>query len=317
MKADAEFLESSADTRTESVPLSHLSVEVGHFYAPDLDRDAALLADHFRRISPWLAAARDALPFSRPRVSTCFLIDDYFGRPESPSTMIPALLGAAREAGLAIDYLVRESGVAESRAIGTGCSLVELVVARLVEDPPPDTTGARPPFQETGWLSNGQRSPSPWAPPVENAATNHSIFADIELWNAGADGRTWSCAMLAAVWQLLRLGVLRDHGRRVAVPEPLPTDLPDDWRELPVVSQVSDHVAPFTAYRAMTVCAPQFLPVENAIRTILQQVAIEPAVLGQLAARAAAEQLVLPAAVVDRIEYLFVDTGPVRDADSR
>ncbi|WP_328461910.1 SCO2522 family protein [Actinoplanes sp. NBC_00393] len=313
MRAEAEFIESSADGRTESVPLSHLSVELGHFCGSD----PAFLADSFRRISPWFSAARDALRFPRPRVSTCFLIDDYFGRPEPPRTLIAELLGAAEEAGMTIDYLVRASGFAEPRDTDPGCSLAELVMARVVEDPPPDTTGARPPVQQSGWLSNGQRSPSPWAPPAENAATDHSIFADIELWNAGSDGRRWSCAMLASVWQLLRLGVLRDHGRRVAVPEPLPAGLPHDWRELPVVSQVSDRAAPFTAYRTMTVCAPLFLPVENAIRTILQQVAIEPAVLGQLAARATAEHLDLPAAVVDRIEYLFVDTGPVRDADSR
>jgi hypothetical protein len=156
-----------------------------------------------------------------------------------------------------------------------------------------------------------------WLPPAENAAVNHSIFADIELWRDGDDGRLWSCAMLAAVWQLLRLGVLRDNGRRVGVPQRLPEELPNDWRALPMVLQVNEKAAPFSAYRTMTVCAPLFLPVENAVRTILQQVAVDPAVSGQIRKRGADEGLVVAPEAVDRIEYLFVDTGPVRGASPR
>ncbi|MEU4425139.1 SCO2522 family protein [Actinoplanes sp. NPDC024001] len=344
MKADAEFFESTADSRVESVPLSHLSVELGHFYSPDLGRDADFFVDHFRRINRWYSAARDALqdtfPVRSPRISTCILIDDYFGRLESPQKLIPKLLGAAAEGGIVIDYLARESGCADwavpididppdpGEDLPPGRSLAELVEARLVEDPPPDTTGARPPVQQTGWLCNGQRSPSTdhheamkrptgWVPPAENAAMNHSIFADIELWNEGPNGRVWSCAMLAAVWQLLRFGALRDNGRRVAVPQRLPDDLPADWRELPAVSQVGERAAPFSAYRTLTVCAPLFQPIENAVRTILQQVAVEPAVLDQIQARASDEGLILAPAVVDRIEYLFVNTGPVRGVGPR
>jgi hypothetical protein len=211
--------------------------------------------------------------------------------------------------------------------VPAGLSLAELVEARLVEDPPPDTTAARPPVRHTGWLCNGQRSPATetheamkrptaWRPPGENAAVNHSIFADIELWRDHGDQRLWSCAMLAAVWQLLRLGVLRDNGRQVAPPQPLPGDLPDNWRALPMVLQVNERAAPFSAYRALTICAPLFLPVENAVRTIMQQVAVDPAVLAQIGARGHDEGMMLPPAVVDRIEYLFVDTGPVRGAGS-
>lgn len=338
MRADAEFFESTADLRVESVPLAHLSVELGHFYSPDLRRDEEFFVDHFRRIGGWFAAARAACETANPRISTCVLIDDYFGRPDPPRALVRKLLDAARKAGLEIDYLVRESGCVHTVAaiesdpaepaetVPAGLSLAELVEARLVEDPPPDTTGARPPVHQTGWLCNGQRSPvqkneamkSPvaWGPPAENAAVNHSIFADIELWRDNGRDRLWSCAMLAAVWQLLRLGVLRDNGRRVAAPHPLPGDLPDDWRALPMVLQINKRAAPFSAYRAMTICAPLFLPVENAVRTILQQVAVDPAVLAQIAARGADEEITLPPAVVDRIEYLFVDTGPVRGADS-
>jgi hypothetical protein len=209
--------------------------------------------------------------------------------------------------------------------VPAGLSLAELVEARLVADPPPDTTAARPPVRQTGWLCNGQRSPvtesyvamkkpTAWQPPAENAAVNHSIFADIELWRDDGDHRLWSCAMLAAVWQLLRLGVLRDNGRLVVPPHPLPADLPDDWRALPMVLRINEGAEPFSAYRALTICAPLFLPVENAVRTILQQVAVDPTVLAHIGERSAKEAIPLPPAVVDRIEYLFVDTGPVRGA---
>ncbi|BCL12287.1 SCO2522 family protein [Micromonospora sagamiensis] len=341
MRTDAEFFESTADPRVESVPLAHLSVELGHFYYPDLSQDAGFFVDHFRRIARWSATARaachDVVRGKKPRISTCVLIDDYFGQPESPRTLLPKLIRAARDGGLEIDYLARESGCADAaepadpdpaepaETAPTGLSLAELVEARIVEDPPPDTTGARPPVRQTGWLCNGQRSPATdrheamkrsvaWLPPAENAAVNHSVFADIELWRDGDQGRQWSCAMLAAVWQLLRLGVLRDQGRRVAVPRPVPDELPDDWRRLPPVLQLNPRAAPFSAYRTMTICAPLFLPVENAVRTILQQVAVDPTVRDQVAARGADEGIVLPPAVVDRIEHLFVDTGPVRGA---
>lgn len=348
MRADAEFFESTADGRVESIPLAHVSVELGHFYAPDLSQDAEFFVNHFRRIAGWFAAVRSAseerVRGKHPRISTCILVDDYFGVPESPRTLIPKLLGAAREGGLSVDYLARESGcAAQSKSAGmdqaarggaepaelvsTGISPAELVISRVVEDPPPGSTAARPPVSETGWLCNGQRSPATdsheamkrpaaWLPPAENAAVNHSVFADIELWRDGDHGRQWSCALLAAVWQLLRLGVLRDHGRRIAVPRPLPEELPEDWRGLPAVAQVNERAAPFSAYRTMTICAPLFLPIENAVRTILQQVAVDPAVLSQIVARGADEGITVAPEAVDRIEHLFVDTGPVRGADS-
>ncbi|GIE32605.1 hypothetical protein Ait01nite_056500 [Actinoplanes italicus] len=339
MKAHAEFFESAADARVESVPLANLSVELGHFYAEDLREDEDFFVDHFRRIGIWYAAARSAYhgvtPKGRPRISTCLLVDDYFDTVEPPAVLVPKLLTAAHKAGLEIDYVVRESGCADPvpahsdpESTEAGLSPAALVEARLLDDPPPGTTGARPPARETGWLCNGQRSggsngtgqeamkraTAGWSPPAENAAVNHSIFADIELWREGPDGRLWSCAMLATAWQLLRLGVLRDKGRRVASPQPIPADLPDNWRALPLILRVNERAAPFSAYRAMTICSPKFQPIENAVRTIMQQVAVDPAVLTQITERAEGEQLTLPSKVIDRLEYLFVDTGPVRGA---
>ena len=333
----AEFRESTARSRIESEPLAHLSIELGHFYHHDLANGVDFFRSHYRRIAGWVNAARadwsDRLAGRRPRISTCVLIDDYFCPSAGPRELapvrelLPRLLDAARAGEGEIDYIVRESGCAAPTIVtGAGdVSLADLVEARLHEDPPPGSTGARPPVAQTGWLCNGRRPPasyqpaamkrSPrWRPPSENAAINHSVFADIQLWSAEAEGRQWSCAMLAGVWQLLRLGVLRNDGARVVTARPLPKALPVEWRRLPALVQVNPKAAPFCAYRTLSVLAPLFLRTEYAVRTILGRVLVHPEVQKQIMARGRGEGLDIPPELVDRIEYLFVDTGKVRSA---
>lgn len=301
--------------RVSSVALSHLSIELGHLYMEDFDADAPPLATHFQKITPWVAAATQAYATparGRPRVSTCFLVDDYFAQSHSPVEIIPAVRDAAAEAGLRIDYLARESGCAEA----DGIELARLVEDRLVVDPPVGTNGSRPPVTETGWLSNGVRSPatgaeamqaaSGWRPPVQNAARNHSVFLDVELWNTDGEQRQWSCAFLAAVWQLIRLGVLRYDGEPVTTaPEP-PSRWPTAWSELPAVIRLNPDASPFSAYRTVSMLTGRFLPTEHAVRTIVSQVEIIPEVRAQIGSRSAAEGFELPAEVVDRISYVFL-----------
>src|SRR5262249_35756686 len=149
-----------AEPRIQSLPLSHLSIELGHLYFEDFVGGTARLRQHFDRVAPWVAAACDIharlLPRGTPRTSTCFLIDDYFGGSRSPAEVPPDLIAAATASGLRIDYLVRESACAEA----DGVALAELVLERVVADPPPDTNGSRPAVKDSGWLSNGQRSPA-------------------------------------------------------------------------------------------------------------------------------------------------------------
>ena len=314
------FSEAAAERRVASVPLAHLSIELGHLYREDLqpddlNSDNRRLVDHFQAVRPWVDALRrstaESLPGRAPRVSTCFLVDDYFGGFSSPAELVPKLVAAAGEAGLVIDYLARESGCAEAG----GLSLAELVEARLVDDPPPGSTGARPPARETGWLCNGERSPVSvealsdvhgWRPPVENGARNHSIFVDVELWNVQNGTRVWSCPFLAAVWQLLRLGLLRNMGEPVAAPARRPADLPARWTELPVVVQLTPDAAAFSAYRTASVLGARFLPVELAVRTILGQVHVDPEADRQVVQRSAAESVPVPAEVVERVGYVFL-----------
>lgn len=316
--ASVDFREASAESRVEQVPLAHLSVELGHFYVEDLAAGPGALRQRFRDVRPWAAVVQDpaavGLPGGkRPRVSTCFLVDDYSGPIGPPPVVVPEILAAARDSGLDIDYLARESSCVEAG----GVELARLVEARIVPDPPPDTRGVRPLLAETGWLSNGERSPAVvddvamgsrarWRPPRQSAARHHSVFVDVELWDGQRDERTWSCAFLAAVWQTLRLGVLRSQGASVVTPQPLPEDLPAQWERLPAVIQLNPRAAPFSAYRTLSILPGRFFPTEHAVHTILSQVAVEAAIARQVLDRARAEGLPLPAELVDRVQYVFL-----------
>jgi hypothetical protein len=316
-----EFSETSADFRVESLPLSHVSVEIGHLYMEDFVHGVDAVQRTFAAAAPWVRTARtpQAVGCDKEavRISTCFLIDDYFSRFSSPAAVIPMVLAAAEREGVQIDYLARESACASAN----GMSPATLTLGSLVTEPVPGTTGGRPPLTETGWLTNGQRSPNssqgeamarriPWEPPRESARRRHSIFIDVELWDEHSGQRTWSCPMLAAVWQLMRLGLLRDRGRPVVTLQDW-TDprFPDDWDDLPPVIRVNPRAAAFAAYTTLSVLSPRFLPVELAVRTILSQFACDSNVFAEATRRAARDAMQPPEELVDRIRYVFAAPG--------
>ncbi|MEU7471666.1 SCO2522 family protein [Streptomyces sp. NPDC044984] len=315
---EAVFRETAAEPRTQAVPLSHLSLELGHLYMEDFEAGPRHLRRHFERVRPWAEAARAgaaaATGGKRPRISTCFLVDDYFTRFSAPADVVPMLLAEADRAGLVVDYLARESGCAVAGKV----PVAEAVAGRIVEEPPPGSYGLRPPAAQTGWLANGERSPvarapqamkkaTAWRPPKETVARRHSVFLDVELWDDGPDGhRTWSCPFLAAVWQLARLGLLRDEGEAVLVPQPHTADaFPDDWDELPPLLRLNPRADPFAAYRTCSVIPSRFLPVEHAVRVILDQIEVDPGALAQTAERSAREHVTVPDSVADRVSYVF------------
>jgi hypothetical protein len=324
-RVETVFEEWSAASRVASIPLSHLSIELGHLYMENFAAGPRRLRELFSQVAPWVRTAQDVcaagIAPQRPRVSTCFLIDDYFGAFGSPREVLPMVIDAATAAGLRIDYVAREASCVEAH----DNPLADLVVARLVADPPPGSNGTRPMVHETGWLCNGVRSPQvplgeamrptvAWQPPSENAANRHSIFVDVELWNETSDGRQWSCPFLAAVWQLLRLGALRMKGESVVHPQPPPDNLPEQWCELAPIVQLNPTAAPFSAYRTFSVLAGRFMPIEQAVRTILSQVDVEPGVRAEITKRGSAEGLSMPSELVERIEYAFAG-APWRSAD--
>ncbi|HET8661761.1 MAG TPA: SCO2522 family protein [Micromonosporaceae bacterium] len=318
--AVAEYVEETLSPRVAAVPLGHLSVELGHLYMEDFAAGPDRLDEMFQHTAPWVRAVRESRSLPRgktPRISTCFLVDDYFGQLSSPREVVPQLVTAAEAAGLQIDYLVRESACAVAGEI----DVARLVETRLVADPPPGTTGRRPPLSISGWLCNGERSPvptgialrgaaEPWRPPSENGANRHSIFVDVQLWDDHGGERRWSCPYLAAVWHLLRLGLLRYDGRPVVEPVVDSGASADTWGELPPVTQLTERPAPFAAYRTFSVLAGRFMPVELAVRTILGQYAVEPTAAEQVRQRASGEGIELPASIVERIEYVFAGAGP-------
>lgn len=318
------FQESAAVPKLDEVPMSHLSIELGHLYMEDFKAGYRRLAELFAKVRPWARAAEEVCRAqwgTKARVSTCFLVDDYFSPFGSPSELVPLLQRAAAESDLVIDYLARESACASAGTVEP----VRLVEGRLVEEPPRGSNGSRPPVTETGWLSNGERAPhdvvaeameavASWRPPRQNLPYNHSIFMDVELWDAPRGERRWSCPMLAAVWQLLRLGLLRHEGSAVAVPQQPAEPLGTAWHELPPVLRLRPNARPFFAYRTFSVLSNRFLPIEGAVRAILDHVSVDPAVNGLAIARAAEEGAVLPADILERIEYTFVSgaSTPIR-----
>jgi hypothetical protein len=323
---EAQFTEYGQTERIASLPMSHLSIELGHLYADEFQLGRDHLIDVAQQVAPWARAARESFAAraagkGRPRVSTCVLIDDYFKPFSTPGELIPIIVEAYAEAGLTIDYIARESGC----TVAAGVPVAAIVEGMLVVDPTPGTDGTRPSVQVSGWLANGMRSPdsdaeamalatSPgqykWRPPVENATSRHTVFIDIQLWEDGPDGRTWSCPFLAAVWQMMRLGLLRYQGRPVVEPVPYESAHLDSWDAFPAVVQLSaKNPAPFTAYSTFSALSTQYLGIEHAVRTILGQVAIQPEVEKQVQALIDNEHLRLSTGkTIDRVDYAFL--GP-------
>ena len=159
--------------------------------------------------------------------------------------------------------------------------------------------------------------PMTWRPPRESARRRHSIFVDVELWDDHEGRRIWSCPMLAAVWQLARLGLLRDHGRPVLVPQDWTGSWPDNWAALPAITRLDPSAPAFAAYTTLSALSPRFLPVELAVRTILSQFAGDPTVLAETRARAAGDGMRVPPELVDRIRYVFVFPGQTDPGLSR
>ena len=93
-----------------------VSVDIGHLYMEDLGAGVNAVQRTFAAAAPWIRAARapQAIGCEKKsvRLSTCFLIDDYFGRFSTPAAVIPMVLAAAERENLEIDYLARESACA-------------------------------------------------------------------------------------------------------------------------------------------------------------------------------------------------------------
>lgn len=333
------YSEETEHARIEQVPLSHLSIEVGHFYMNEIADDMDQVVKEFRRIVPlvdaFIASAR--VQFGpRARVSTCYLIDDYFQPDTDPREILGKLLTAADETGVQIDYLARESGCWEAEPFADGVPfgeplrLAEMVAARIIAEPEvSSSTGRRPPTAENGWLCNGRRSSldeptqamrvQQYRPPEEFGRREHSIFLDVQLWSKrteNVDGRAvtytkWSCAFLASVWHLLRLGMLRFEGKPVVAPQPwVPSDpWPKRWGEIPAVVQLNPRAAPFAAYKTLSMLPKRYLGIEHSVRLILDHIDLDGDVVDQIIERGAHDDVPVSVSrkVTERLSHLLLD----------
>lgn len=281
--------------------LADLSIEYAHLYLRHLDEERidTALADAALVVAP----LADQLRAAGRTVSTVIMIDDYF---ETDVDIVAEkrdlLLASCERAGLTPDWIASERRVADTAT--------ELTEALTV--PPEHGDGSvKPPkrYQST-WLSNGQpprtvnsqsddRAGDPLLvggaqtpQPVDRrtrsrvAPTNHSIHLDVELYRERKDGAFYSCPLLAAWWQLLRLGVL---SKPAAFAEPTARDGP-----------------PLVAKRSLTVLSPAFLEVEHAVRLILDHVALKQDWRSNMRTGALD---VGPKEHMERIGYAFVPEG--------
>ena len=325
------FSERNQGTTVQNLPLSHLSIEVGHFYMEDLENGEDPIRAQFARVRPWLEAAKATAVCGdeKPRISTCFLIDDYFQHRPDAREIMEKLLRLSRESGVVIDYVARESACARR---ADGIFTAELVAHRILEEPEPENaTGARPPTSKSGWLANGRppreatvlnvMEAHDWQEALEFAKRNHSIFLDVELWRdraeLGADeeerlsSRQYSCPFLAAVWQLVRLGLLRESGAPALEVTDWPADRewPEEWDQFPDIVRVNPAAKPFYAYRSFSVMPQYFLGIEHSVRTIIDHVLIDEPVAESLRTRAQEKNIFLPEKVADRISHHFLEGG--------
>ena len=333
---DVSYHEATETAQVEAVPLAHLSVEAGHLYLDDFADGDRVITRQLEQAAPWLEAAdkRTRKRFGRnARISTCLLIDDYTpptsaGDPPKPSEVVDIVTAAAEQAGFKIDYLAREDGCAvacERPYSGPRdqSRLADIVDGLIVEEAAVGANGSRPPTAQTGWLSNGQRSPTVavamdapgWRPPEEFGEFRHSVFVDVELWSldeSRADlERVYSCSLLTAVWQLLRLGLLRNAGRAVATPYRFGQGegFPDLWTQLPTITQLTPNAAPFAAYQTLSLLPPHYRAAEHAAEIIIDHLKFDEAVLKQTADRARGEAtpIMLPDNPARRTSHLFFD----------
>jgi hypothetical protein len=326
------YSEATERPRIAAVPLSHLSIEVGHFTLKAVAEDPETVRAEFRRIVPLVAAFTESARIQfgdDARISTCYLIDDYFMADTDPARILPQLLDAAESTGLVIDYLARESSCAQTSVFvdgvprGEPIPVADMVAARIVPEPAPQDTGGRPPTAESGWLCNGRRSslaePTQamreriYVPPRAFSAREHSIFIDVELWSKpeldGGPATRWSCAFLAAIWHLLRLGMLRHNGQAVAVPELRAPDTPwpHRWADVPPVVQLTPEPEPFAAYQTLSMLPKRYIEIEHAVRVILDHLDLDEDVTAQIVAAGAAEHVTVSPTVSERQSHLLLD----------
>jgi hypothetical protein len=289
--------------------VADLSLEFAHLYLGQLDEAEAERAARLAR--RWLGPVLGMCEEAGLTVSTVVMLDDYFA-PDGTDldAMVRLLDDACAAEGVEIDHLVHEAACAES---------VAELRTHLCREPREGDGSSTPPPPAIGseWLANADpprgraleqrvlRRTARARPETAQAAGaargngggrgsrgHHSIHLDVQLWKEIANReRLWACPTLAAWWQLIRLGMLRDEAGRPTVPPR---------------TRTREGAPPLPARRTLTLLDPRFIEVEHAVRVILERVR-----LPETWRRYLREGEREPGAQehLERIAYMFVPTG--------
>lgn len=279
-----------------------VSIEVMHVYRTEPSANA--LANHAQREARWVEAITDALDRRGKSWSVCILVDDTDPRSDGDE-LEERLCDAWLATGLPLDHVVRETECAASigRMLERFTGEVDLGLAGVMGTaacvPPVDVHAER-----DRWLTNGESGRpastrlsavelneepgEAGAVPVRTRSSRaHGIHLDVELWSTVGNGETaWSCPMLAAWWQLLRLGAPHRGEALLAKPATKGRDLS------------------LCGHSSLTLLPPTLLGVEHAVRTILEHVIVPSSWLLPGFGNDDAEN---SAAHLDRIGYVFAN----------
>lgn len=273
---------------------SEISIEIDHPYPEDLhaltvDELGARLAERMEHAK--FRVGQIERVRGRPvTTSSGILVDDAYkllGKDERPgiilaNKLLPAIEIAEEMADFKLDYIAREAACAKffDPRRDREVRIAEALLARLIAPPSFGTTGTAQPVEFERWHANGLRPRTdPWEPPVELNEVDdyHSVLVDVELYSEkpkkkGGIEHRYSCALLAAAWQLMRLGLMY-YGREIAVtPEPLPSsDQLEymEWENLPAVSYRHEDANPFDAYETLSLLPRKYLKTEIAVKTLI------------------------------------------------
>lgn len=262
-----------------------ISLEVAHLYLGELDEVAAREA--LTQARPWVEMVRGQASQS---VSVVALVDDYFEAPrDAPSAQEACVLleRLGEESGVPLDHVVYESSMAP---------VAEWMLEHLIEEPRPgagvrslsavpeapnhlhngDVPRELHTAKNTAGAGGSKGNENPLVALYEGeenteAQTDaarldprhrHGLYLDHQLWFDDNQERVYSCPLLAAAWQLVRLGVLLDPPRGMRV-DPSPDGRPKNSHK------VRPDAPPLPALHTLSVLDSRFLEIEHAVQVIL------------------------------------------------
>jgi len=238
----------------ESIPFTEragLSVEAGHFYANAFSSNAEPpLAVRLERVKIWADAAELRLKQETgEEASTVHLIDDYSCN-FKPQRIIRQIIDAAKQSKLRVDYLARE---------GACVPLAGIVLDQLAT---------------TEVFAKGESVAHWFDSTLEAARAGDAEGGRLRFWGEiyyKYAENEWACAHLAAVLQLLRLGVLHypDFDKPFLLKNKDELPAWRKWDEVPGLIQLNPDAAPFQARETFSILPKAYIGVETLVKKII------------------------------------------------